>query len=405
MTDLQPGHAECPIERDFVIDRGNDLAPLATVEESDLLRERHDVFYSPEADGYYVLTRQEDILSVLQDATTFSSRRLSPNVPNPGFDLIPITMDPPVHTKWRHVLAGYFSPRRIERMDDKIRQVAIDLIESVRAQGECDFVRDFGTRFPAAIFLDILGLPIEETDRFLDWVNLTMRGPNPDDPSGAAQVQAQTEVMQYIHELVIERQANPDPERDDIISQAGEWRIDGVAPSDTELLLCCLTLYQAGLDTVNSELGYFFHHLATHPEDRTWIVRDPEIIPNAVEELLRAYPIVRAGREATRDVEVAGCPLRDGDVVLLPTMSAGRDDRAYDDATSVRFDRDGIRHLTFGAGPHRCVGSHLARRELIVALEEWHRRIPDYELADPSGVVEHSGQVCGLLTLPLRWTP
>jgi cytochrome P450 len=168
--------------------------------------------------------------------------------------------------------------------------------------------------------------------------------------------------------------------------------------------MCLLNVLLAGLDTVNAELSYFFYHLALHEQDRARIAHDPSIIPDAVEEMLRAFPIVRSGREVTTRYEIEGIHLQPGDLVFLPTMSAGRDESIYRDASSVRFDRGRVRHLSFGAGPHTCVGAYLARKELVVALEEWHRRIPDYELSDADEVTERNGHVCGLNSLPLRWS-
>lgn len=403
MTATESEGPACPVVPGFRMSRGNDRPALTTVTEMDELGARHPVFWSDESQGYFVFMRQETIQEILQRPDEFSSRRPNPNVPAPEHDLIPVTMDPPDHTKWRRVLGGYFTPKRAERMDARMRDVAGQLIDAVIDRGECDFIADFASKFPAALFLEIMGLPLEEMDRFLAWTLKTTPGPNPNDPAGAVQVQAQSEVMDYIAGLIRQRRADPDPSREDIISDAINWQVDGRTPTDEELMLCFLTLFEAGLDTVNAQLSYVFHHLATHPSDRAWVARDPEIIPNAVEEFLRAFPIVKVGREVTVHRDVEGCPVKPGDRVLTPLMAAGRDESAYQDACTVRLDRTPIRHLSFGAGPHRCIGSHLARRELIIAMEEWHRRIPDYELVDPDAVTERTGVVCGLNYLPLRW--
>jgi cytochrome P450 len=149
-------------------------------------------------------------------------------------------------------------------------------------------------------------------------------------------------------------------------------------------------------------LGYFFHHLATHPADRQRIVDDPEYIPTAMEELLRAYTFIVTGRKVMKDTEIAGCPVAAGSMVQLPLKMSGRDDSFYDDAGTVDLDRGTSNHLAFGAGPHRCLGSHLARRELRVALEEWHKIIPDYRLGEGEPIVEF-GRSSGVNTLPLAW--
>jgi len=169
------------------------------------------------------------------------------------------------------------------------------------------------------------------------------------------------------------------------------------------VLSCLLLLFMAGLDTVTSQLSYSFLHLATHEADRARLAADPGLVPHAVEELMRAYPIVQTARRATRDIEFHGCPVKAGDMVAFPLGMAGRDAKEYPGAKQVDLDREVTRHISFGAGPHRCLGSHLARQELAVALHEWHKLIPDYRVADPARVVEHSGGVYSLEALPLAW--
>ncbi len=163
-----------------------------------------------------------------------------------------------------------------------------------------------------------------------------------------------------------------------------------------------LRLVQAGLDSVAGMLGYFFHHLATHPADRRRIAEHPETIPAATEEMLRAFSFIVTGRKAVTDTEIAGCPVAAGSMVQIVLKMSGRDDTCYGDAGTVDLDRGTSSHLAFGAGPHRCLGSHLARRELRAALEEWHRVIPDYRLGEGEPIVEF-GRSSGVNTLPLTW--
>lgn len=405
MTDYA-SHADvgCPVKADFKLDLTENRAPLEVIREHEELRELAPVVWSPEGGGYYIFTSHDAVFEAFQKPEIFSSHGISPTQPNPELDLIPIMQDPPIHTKWRRVLGSYFTPNRAQQMTDRIREVARGLIDEIVADGQCDMVSRFCNPLPAIIFCDLMGLPKEEIDQLLRWEEQVMHhGYSEEDPTGSYRLQGQMEVIGYLWQLVSDRRANPDPSKHDIISRASEWRVDGEAPSDQELLLCCVTLFMAGLDTVASMLSYFFFHLATHEEDRKWIVRDPAIIPNAVEELLRAYPIARVGREVRVDYEVAGCPLKAGEKVLLPTIAGNRDETHGADADTVRLDREAPRHLTFGAGPHRCIGAHLARVELAVALEEWHRRIPEYGISDMSRVRERAGQICGLAALPLAW--
>jgi cytochrome P450 len=209
-------------------------------------------------------------------------------------------------------------------------------------------------------------------------------------------------VMGYFSGLIKERRDHPDSSRTDILSKSLDFQIDGEHVSDQDLLDFCLLMFMAGLDTVAAQLTFSFWHLATHVADRRRIVDDPSLVDSAVEEFLRYYSFVTPGRKVVRDTEIAGCPIKQGQMVYLPLVSANRDPREFERAGEVLIDRAANRHIAFGAGPHRCLGSHLARQELRIALQEWHARIPDYELAPGAEILEHGGQI-GISNLPLVW--
>jgi len=222
-----------------------------------------------------------------------------------------------------------------------------------------------------------------------------------DEETMAVRLEGMGQVVAYFQTLIEERRANPDPNAQDIVTAALNWTLDGEPINDGDLLNCLLLLFMAGLDTVANQLSYSMLHLATHAEDRARIVADPELIPRAVEEILRVYPIVQTARKATKDFEFHGCPVKAGDMASFPLAAAGRDENMFPDARTVDLDRGVTRHISFGAGPHRCLGSHLARQELAVLLEEWHKRIPEYRVVgEPK---EHAGQVFGLDSLVLSW--
>jgi cytochrome P450 len=211
------------------------------------------------------------------------------------------------------------------------------------------------------------------------------------------------EVMGYFVQLIQQRREQP---TGDLLSEAVSWTRDGEPVADSELMSLCLTLFLGGLDTVTQQLGYTFLHLATHPEDRERLIREPDVVPDAVEEFIRTYAIAGPTRKVMRDTEFHGCPLRKGDTVLVAMTASCRDPETTPDPSRIDYDRGPTRHLGFGIGIHRCLGAHLARRELKVALEEWHRLIPEYQLA--SGVTrddlhEHFGGVAGFDRLPLAW--
>jgi cytochrome P450 len=355
-----------------------------------------------EAGGYWIFTDQSVILDGLQQPDLWSNSVIVPTEPDPPYKWIPIMLDPPEHTKWRQVLGGYFSPGRTKAMKEDQHRLAAGLIEGFREKGECDFVRDFARVFPSTIFLQIMGMPEEKLSDFMEWEDMILHQNNESDPDGSVRLGGMQAVMGYFAGLIAQRRENPDPEAHDVVSAAVKWEIDGQPASDTDVLNCLLLLFMAGLDTVASQSSYALYHLATHPDDRARVAAEPALIPHAAEELLRAYPIVQTARKATRDAEFHGCPIKAGDMATFPLSASGRDENAYPAARTVDLDREVTRHLSFGGGPHRCLGSHLARQELAVLLEEWHRAIPDYQLTEHP--LEHGGGVWGLDELQLRWT-
>ena len=400
MIQNQPA-ATCPVKH---IDMNTPDSPALT--HFHLLDECQDeagpVFRNTEADmDYWVFTDNSVILDGLQHPELWSSSVIVPTDPEPPYKWIPIMIDPPDHAKWRQVLAEYFSPGRVKGLRDAQQKLAAELIEEVAGEGECDFVARISRVFPSTVFLTIMGMPVEDLEQFLAWEDKILHQSGAGEEVNAARVEGMTHVMGYFSGLIRQRRENRDPDADDIVSKAIDWTLDGEPINDLELLNCLLLLFMAGLDTVSNQLSYAMLHLATHPADRARIVAEPELIPKAVEELLRVYPIVQTARKATQDMDFHGCPVKAGDMASFSLAFAGRDQSAYDDARTVDFDRGVTRHLSFGGGPHRCLGSHLARQELAVVLEEWHKRIPNYEVSGQP--IEHGGQVFGVDSLNLTW--
>jgi cytochrome P450 len=399
-VEAEQGTGGCPVLH-YTMNPGQ--APALTYfQRNDGYQEQaRPVFWTDEAQGYWVFTDHEVILDGLNQPDLFSNSVLVPVEPNPAYKWIPIMLDPPEHTKWRQLLGGYFSPKRVKDMREDQHRFAGELIERFRSRGEVEFMSEFAQVFPTTIFLQIMGMPADKLDEFMEWEHAILHGTSETDPDSSKRMGAMQAVMGYFGGLIAERRANPDPDATDIVSTSLTWRIDGEPPSDADLLSCFLLLFMAGLDTVASQASYIIRHLATHPEDRKRIVEDPSIIPHAIEEMMRAYPIVQTARKITRDTEFHGCPVKAGQMATFPLSMAGRDDTAFPDAKTVDFDREDVRHISFGAGPHRCLGSHLARQELVVLLEEWHKQIPDYELAEEP--VEHAGGVFSIDRMTLRW--
>ncbi|MES9538698.1 cytochrome P450 [Actinomadura sp. NPDC000600] len=362
----------------------------------DELREARPAFRSTAGRGFWVLTRYDDILAAFQDPETFSSRAIAVSDPDPAHQWIPVMLDPPLHTTWRRLLRPFFTPVAAAVLRDRITRHCAALIDGFAYRGSCDFVTDFARLYPTAIFLELVGLPTERLEEFLEWEHAILHSP----PSTGGRGAAMAALTACLTELIQDRRTRP---REDLISAATGFTVDGRPVTDEELLELCVLLFLAGLDTVAAQLSYIFWHLARDDADRARMAGDPEVIPDAIEEFLRVYAPVLPARKLTRDVEIHGCPMKAGDMVMLPTAMATRDPRAVPAASAVDIDRAPARHLAFGAGPHRCLGSHLARLELQIALREWHARIPDYRIAADARPVEHASLVLGLETLPLTW--
>jgi cytochrome P450 len=363
----------------------------------DNMRAEHEAFRNEFGSGFWTIANYEGALQVLQDPITFSSASIQVSEPDPLYKWIPIMLDGQDHRQWRQLLAPHFSPGTVQRMAPKIRERACELIERLIERGSCDLMADFAQLYPTSVFLELMGLPVDELDQFMQWEHTILHGGQTADNN--AMMMAMLAVVERFKALITERRAMP---RDDLISKAIEFKIDGQPVSDDDLCSFGLLMFMAGLDTVSVTLGWTFYHLAQNPQDRARIVADPGLIPSAIEEIMRAYAIIIPGRKVMVDTEFQGCPMKAGDMVSVPLVAATRDPRVYADGLSVDIERKRNNHIAFGAGPHRCLGSHLARLELQIALEEWHRRIPDYAIPASTELIE-TGLTIGLEALPLEW--
>ncbi len=329
-------------------------------------------------EGIAVVAGRDAVDVALRDTDTFSSE---------GFldlgnvrPLIPLSVDPPRHRTYRRILDPLFAPRRMDELEADIVERFNRFVDAFADRGSCHFTDELATPFPSAIFLGMMGLPWEELDTFLRFKEGILR-PRGDPPAaqGAARRATGAEIYAYFDGVLDDRERRPE---DDILTGFLHAEIDGDRLTRDEILDICFLFLIAGLDTVTDSLTCMFAFLAQHPGHRRQLVDDPGLIPSAVEEMLRwETPVTQVPRMTTRDTELGGCPIAQGTFVSVLIGAANVDPATMTDADQVRFDRRANRHLAFGGGVHRCLGSHLARRELRVALEEWHRRIPDYGLA------------------------
>lgn len=366
--------------------------------ELNALREAAPIYWN-EHNHCWVLTRAKHVREVFQDSELFTNDSITPGDPDPAYKWIPSNINPPKHVQYRQILNHAFGPAPVARVEEKARTYCRMAIDEVYERGGCDYVADVGGMFPTRVFLELVDLPWEHAPMFVGWTETIFNGFF----SSPAALQAFDELKAYFVELIADRRRVPrDPERD-FTSHLLRSEIDGEPMSDDDILNVYNQLVLAGLDTVKSALSYAHLHLATTPADRQRVVTDPAIIPLAIEELLRAYPLVMEGRKLSRAVDFHGVPMQAGDMVMLLLPAVMHDPEQFERPDDVILDRARNNHLAFGGGPHRCLGSHLARMEMRVGLEEWHRRIPEYELAcDVSEIIERGGQL-SLRSLPLRW--
>jgi cytochrome P450 len=358
-------------------------------------------FWTTYRHGHWVLTDPVAVREAFQTPEIFSSVSEVAAEPNPDYVWIPSNLDPPEHVKYRQILNARFAPEAIDRLTPDAEEIGRSLIEGFRTQGRCDFMADFASLYPTAVFLRSLGLDVVDTKQVVSWVRAIFD--NLRDPELHAPLKsAMQDVRSWFGGLIADRTADPRDPTVDFVSHLLAATLDGVPLSDDDLLNICVVLLMAGVETTTGQLGYMLQFLAEHPDQRRRIIEHPEIIPNAVEEFLRFHSIVLPGRKLTRDVEFHGCPMRQGDMVMLTIPSANRSPQAFADPLHLDFDRTPNRHVAFGAGPHRCLGIHLARRELAIVLRIWHEAIPDYRIESAEPLMERGGQL-GLISLPLAW--
>lgn len=293
--------------------------------------------------------------------------------------LIPLQIDPPQHKHYRRLLDPIFAPRQVATLEDRTRALARDLIEPLVAGGRCNFHEAVAEPFPTTVFLQLLGLPVSRAQEFIELKDGIIRPPV---STSAERVAYTAEVGAQIYRLLQEAIDERTQERgDDFISMFLDAEVDGHRLTNDDVLDIGYLFFLAGLDTVTASLDCMLAHLAQRPDQRRRIVDDPAIIPHAVEEMLRwETPVQGVVRVTTQATEIGGCPVDAGRVVTVMLGSANTDERGWADVDTVDFDRAENRHIAFGGGVHRCLGSHLARMELRVALEEWHRLVPEYEL-------------------------
>lgn len=359
-----------------------------------------DIVYSPDIGrkrAGWILTRHAHIREAFTDSDRFCSYRDDNFLAPIGLDvrMTPLEFDPPEHLHYRKVIEPYFTPAAINALDAGVRKVCEELVANFASKNSCEFISEFAEPFPSHVFLDLMGMPRDRLPDFLAWERSMIRPASAEDG-----MSGMTAAIGYLEEFIREQRIRPTT---DLMRGVLSARYAGERPlTDEEILGVCFVLYIGGLDTVYSTLGWVFWHLAQDQQLQQRLRAQPEIIPQAIEELLRAYSVASSGRVVRRDMNFHGVSMRAGDHVLLSLALAGRDPQAYDDPHAVDIDRP-VRHIAFGTGPHTCIGLRLAKREVRIVLESLLARFADIRLAEGAGITFHTSNVFGIDYLPLEW--
>jgi cytochrome P450 len=381
--------AHIPPERVYDYDISHDplLKPDLHLGLIELHRRAPEIFFSPRYGGHWIAQSRDAIFEITHDTELFSSEQ--------GLrKFIPLGTDPPEHEPYRRALLHAFSPRTVTAMTETIQALATELIDKVASSGRCEFVSDVSEPLPVIVFMKMLGLPLE---LLAPLRKLVIAALEEGDPVKREQVfDAQ---MELLDPVIRARMAQP---QDDILSRIITADLGGRTPRFDELQNYVLLLALAGLDTVVNAMSFAAWHLARDPALQAQLRADPGQIPWAIEEFFRRYAVSTVGRRVTRDAVFRGVTLKAGDRFSLLIQAAALDEAAYPEPEKVILRRDEP-HITFGAGPHRCLGSHLARLELRVLFSEWLRRIPEFRLDPAHTPKAHAGLVYTVDELRLEW--
>jgi cytochrome P450 len=369
----------------------------------DDLRTACPIAHTDRRGSNWLPTRYDDVTAIAHDIAHFSSLKVAVIPIGDGEDddgrvleygLPPISADPPLHTWTRRLLLPWFSHRRVEGYVPLTRDLCRGLLDGFADRGQADAAAEYAQQIPVRVIAQILGVSADMSDSFTQWVRDVLEFAD----DAERRLAATEALLTYFVAQLEFRRSTPG---DDLLSELLQTEVEGAPLEDSLILGMAALVLIAGVDTTWSAIGSSLWHLSTHPEDLARLVADPELMPTAVEEFLRAYSPVTMARVVTQDVEYGGCPMKEGDKVLMNFPAANRDPEAFERPEVVDLARAQNRHVAFGSGIHRCAGSNLARMELQVALEEWIGRIPEFALDESTDMTWAGGQVRGPRVLPV----
>jgi cytochrome P450 len=396
--DQIPPHVPRELVRSVGITTGAEFLAAPHDFMARLHQTRPPIFYDVSAHGNaWQLIKHEDALFALRHPEYFSNEGATPfpRDPDDYFYFIPIEIDPPHHRKYRNIVDPLFSPQGVMKLEGLIRQRARDLLDEFAGRGECEFTTAFGRPLPVSVFLDIMGLPQEMRDTFVEWAVDLLHSSDRETMG-----RAMAKITAYIKQAIAEKKAQPD---EGVVSRIAHAAPDGVPLSDKEVFGFVVFLFIGGLDTVFATLNNIWLWLAQNPERRREIIERPGDINAIVEELLRRWSVTFSGRVVARDVEMRGVKMKAGDRIVGVLPACNFDPEVFPDPLKVDFDRPRKTILAFTVGVHSCMGGHLARLEVKIALQEWLKRIPDFQVRPGARIEYRPGGVVGPKLLPLVW--
>lgn len=362
----------------------------------------HDMVWTPHNGGHWIALRGSMIREIYGDYSRFTSEVMYiPKAVGEKYDMIPVRMDPPQHTPFREVLNKNLNLREVRKFEEEVRRIAVSLIEPLKDRGACDFCSDYSKLFPIHVFLAMADLPASDTAmlRSLAAGMLQVPAGTPDEMV-ASFSRAKDAFWDYVRPVIAERKGKAGS---DLLSMIVNSEVEGRAMTERETLSLIALVLLAGLDTTVNFLGFVMAFLGKNPGHVQQLVDEPSRIPRCVEELFRRFPVVAEARMVRDDLVYEGLELKKGEMILLPTVLTGLDERENQNAMEVDFNRPHPKHTTFGEGVHRCVGMHLARMEVTITLQEWLKRVPRFRLAPGARPQFHAGLIAGISNVPLIW--
>jgi cytochrome P450 len=398
-----PAHVPLELvhELDY-LDTNSRVDPFSTTEN--IYEELPPVFYNPSVNpimyrGVWVVTRYEDIREVYQNDRLYSTEGAAgfQKLMGETFRMIPLAVDPPEHAKYRMLLNPWFSPKAITAMEPGIRSVINELIDSFIDKGECDIAYDFGRIYPVKVFLDLMGFPFEKFEDFLQWGYAILHA----NGNAERMTFGVKSALAFLREFIEQVRKTPN---DKLGSAIVHGMIDGKPIAEDDIIGAMFFLWVGGLDTVAATTAHMFRRLALQPELQAHLRAHPELASEAVEEFLRMQPLVNSPRLVKEDHEIRGIKIRKGEHVLAYNAAGNFDPAEFENPREFRVDRISNRHFTLAGGSHRCLGSHLARRELRIALTEFLRRVPPFHLKEGASMDVSPGLIAAP-RLPIVWTP